>query len=109
MISIFCNTKGLYIGIRNIRADGLYKDGLHLLDKGKIVLGNNFIINLNQNFLTTHTHTHTPSTRCFLNQECISKPTSNSTEANLQVLQNDRVKFHNNSLLGNLNINKFAK
>ena len=59
MISIFCNTKGLYIGIRNIRADGLYKDGLHLLDKGKIVLGNNFIINLNQNFLTTHTHTHT--------------------------------------------------
>ena len=57
MISIFCNTRGLCIGIRNIRADGLYKDGLHLLDKGKIVLGNNFIINLNQNFLTTHTHT----------------------------------------------------
>ena len=59
MISNFCNTNGLYIDNRNIRADGLYKDGLHLLDKGKIVLGNNFIINLNQNFLTTRTHTHT--------------------------------------------------
>ena len=57
----FCNTNGLYYtDNRNIRADGLYKDGLHLLDKGKIVLGNNFIINLNQNFLTTHTHTHHP-------------------------------------------------
>ena len=36
MISNYCNTKGLYyIGNKNIRADGLYKDGLHLLDKGK--------------------------------------------------------------------------
>ena len=32
---------------RNIRADGLYKDGLHVLDKGKIVLVNNFVISLN--------------------------------------------------------------
>ena len=48
MISNYCNNKGLYyIGNRNIRADGLYKDGLHLLDKGKIVWANNFIINLN--------------------------------------------------------------
>ena len=36
MISNYCNTKGLYyIDNKNIRADGLYKDGLHLLDKGK--------------------------------------------------------------------------
>ena len=36
MISNYCNTKGLYyIGNKNIRTDGLYKDGLHLLDKGK--------------------------------------------------------------------------
>ena len=36
MISNYCNTKGLYyIGNKNIRADGLYKDGLDLLDKGK--------------------------------------------------------------------------
>ena len=102
MISNFCSTNGpYYIENRNIRADCLYKDGLHLLDKGKIVLVNNFITNLNQNFLTTHT----PSTRCFLNQECISKRTSNSMEADLKILQDDRVQFHNNPLLGYLNIN----
>ena len=51
MISNFCSTNGLYyIDNRNIRADCLYKDSLHLLDKGKIVLANNFIINLNQIF-----------------------------------------------------------
>ena len=60
MISNFCSTNGLYyIDNRNIRADCLYKDGLRLLDKGKIVLANNLIINLNQNFLTTHMH-HPP-------------------------------------------------
>ena len=58
-ISNFCNTNGLYyIDNRNIRADCLYKDGFHLIDKGKIVLANNFIINLNQKFLI-HTH-HLP-------------------------------------------------
>ena len=56
-ISNFCNTNGLYY--INVRANCLYKDGLHLTDKGKTVLANNFIINLNQNFLTTHIH-HLP-------------------------------------------------
>ena len=65
-----------------MRADGLYKDALHLIDKGKIVLANNFI------------NAHTPSTKCFLNQECISKPTSNSLEVDQQILQDDRVKFY---------------
>ena len=60
MISNFCGTNGLYyIENRNIRADCLYKVGLHLLDNEKIDLVNNFIINLNQNFLTTHIH-HPP-------------------------------------------------
>ena len=36
MISNFCNTNGLYyIDNRNIRTYCLYKDGLHLLNKGK--------------------------------------------------------------------------
>ena len=35
MTSNFCNINGLYyIDNGNIRADDLYKDGLHLLDKG---------------------------------------------------------------------------
>ena len=60
IISNCCSTNVLYyIDNRNIRVDCLYKDGLHLLDKGKIVLANNFIINLNQNFLTTDIH-HPP-------------------------------------------------
>ena len=33
------------------------------------------------------------------------KPTSNPIEADLQILQEDRIKFHNNPLLGYLNIN----
>ena len=56
MTSNFCNINGIYYtDNRNIRVDCLYKDGLHLIDKGKIVLVNNFIINLNQNLLT-HIH-----------------------------------------------------
>ena len=36
---------------------------------------------------------------------CISKHTSNPIEADLLILQEDRIKFHNNPLLGYLNIN----
>ena len=80
IISNFCCTNGLYyIHTRNTRADCLYKKRLDLLDKEKILLTNNFIINLNRNFLTTHT----PPPRFSLNQECISKRTSNSMEADL--------------------------
>ena len=72
------------------------------MDKGKIVSANNFLINLDRNFIN---NAHTPSIRCFLNQECISKPTSNSMEPGQQILQDDRVKFQNNPLLGYHNIN----
>ena len=103
MISNFFNTNGLYyIDNRNIRADCLYKDGLHLLNKGKIVLASNFIINSNQKFFN---NTHTTSTRCYMNQECIPKHTINSLKATLQILQDDRVTFHNNPVLGYLKIN----
>ena len=48
MVSNFFYNNGLYyIDNRNIRVDYLCKDGLHLIDKGKVVLANNFIINLN--------------------------------------------------------------
>ena len=57
MISNFCNSNGLcYIDSRYIGAECLCKDGLHFLDKGKIVLAKNFIINLNQIFLIMHIH-----------------------------------------------------
>ena len=100
-----CGCNPYHTDNRNIKADCLYKDGLHLIDKGKIVLANNFIINLNQNFLT---HIHHPLD-AFLNQECISKLTSNSIEADLQILQEDRIKFHNDPPLGYLNINSLHR
>ena len=53
-----------------------------------------------------HIHHHPPD--AFLNQKYISKPTSNSMEADLQILQNDRVTFHNNLLIGYLNINSLS-
>ena len=105
MISNFFNTNGQnHIDNRNIRANCLYKDGLHLSNKGKIVLANNFIINSNKKILTTHLQ-HPTSTRCYMNQECIPKHTVNSVEATLQILQDDRVTFHNNPILGYVNIN----
>ena len=58
IISSFCKTNNLYyIDNRNTTADYLHKDSLHLIDKGKIVLPNSFLINLNQKFLT---HIHHP-------------------------------------------------
>ena len=48
-----------YIDNRDIRGFFLYKDGLRLLEVGKEILANNFIVNLNNFFLDTHTH-HPP-------------------------------------------------
>ena len=58
LTSDFCrNNSFIYIDNRNIRSDSLYKDGLHLIDKGK-ALADNFIVYLNNNtFLETYTHT----------------------------------------------------
>ena len=40
-----------------------------------------------------------------MNQECITKHTINSVKATLQILQDGRVTFHNNPVLGYLKIN----
>ena len=54
-----CENACFYIDNRHIRGFCLYKDGLHLLESGKKILANNFIVNLNKFFLETHTH-HPP-------------------------------------------------
>ena len=46
-----------YIDNRNIRIDCLYKDGLHLIYKGKAILADNFIVYLNNNIFWKRTHT----------------------------------------------------
>ena len=57
LISNYCRENPcFYIGKRNIIKFCLYKDGLHLLESGKKILGNNFIVNLNNFFLERHTH-----------------------------------------------------
>ena len=56
MIKELCMSNGYeYIDIDNIPTDMLYKDGLHLLDKGKYFLSRNFIENLNH-FLETRAY-----------------------------------------------------
>ena len=60
LISNYCRENAcFYINNRNIRWFCLYKDGLHLLEVWKKILANNFIVNLNNFFLDTHTH-HPP-------------------------------------------------
>ena len=60
LISNYCREIAcFYIDNKNIGEFCLYKDGLHLLEVGKKILANNFIVNLNNFFLDTHTH-HPP-------------------------------------------------
>ena len=102
IISNFCSTNRLYyIDNRNIRADFLYKAVYNFLSKGKTVLGNNFIIKLNQKFWITHIH-HPPDVLWIKNvfQSLIAI----LWKQTCKYYRNDRVKFHNNSLLSYLNI-----
>ena len=50
LVSLCNRLETNHIDNRNIRETHLFKVGLHLLDSGKRILANNFIINLN-NFL----------------------------------------------------------
>ena len=65
-----CKKNGIvFVDNGNISNMDLYQDGLHLLERGKCLLANNFIFVLN-NFLNIHTHypfleknTHHPPVR----------------------------------------------
>ena len=51
LILDFCRKNcSVYIDNRNIRKDSLYKDDLHLIDKGKAFLADIFIVYLNNIF-----------------------------------------------------------
>ena len=66
VIQNLCQENGwFYVDNRNIRGKHLYKDGLHLMEEGKIILARNLIFCLNKgtsnyfldgNFLNKHTH-----------------------------------------------------
>ena len=58
MIVHLCNKLGIcYVDNRNIRREHLWKDGLHLLESGKVILANNFLSYLSKCFLI---HIHHP-------------------------------------------------
>ena len=44
-----------YVSNDNITHANLFKDALHLLDNGKQILANNFVFNVNGNFLAPRT------------------------------------------------------
>ena len=51
LISNYCRENTcFYIDNRNIRGFCLYKDGLHLLERGKKILANDVIVNYNDFF-----------------------------------------------------------
>ena len=89
LIFDFCRKNSfIYVGNRNIRSDSLYKDGLHLIDKGKAFLADNFTVYLNNNtFLETHTH-HPP--KRFLRSDFRQTAELFQVSAELHLLQNDR-------------------
>ena len=50
-IEHLCNKLGIsYLDIKNIRRRHLWKDGLHLVESGKVILENNFLSYLNKYF-----------------------------------------------------------
>ena len=52
MIMHLCNKLGIcYVDNRNIRREHLWKDGLHLVESGKVILANNFLSYLSKCFL----------------------------------------------------------
>lgn len=56
LVKSICDAEGyFYINNNNIPQSELFKDGLHLLDSGKNILAENFVVNVNNNFLISRT------------------------------------------------------
>ena len=86
-----------YIDNRNIRRFCLYKDGLHLLEKGKKFFANDFLSHLNRYFLGIHVLS-APST-------VIEQKYQFLEGSELQILLKDRERYYKNPLIGYLNKN----
>ena len=95
-IAKFCKKQlQFYRSYSNINSSYLDDKGLHLLDSGKMILANNVINRLNTFFHQPLSHP---------NQICTSENCGN-LQHDLQMLQNERLKFNKNPLLGYLIIN----
>ena len=94
-----CNKLGIsYVDNRNIRRKHLRKDGLHLVESGKVDLANKMFFN-----------THTSFGVIYLDDDIrnikLGISVSKSSEADLEMFQNDRLKFLHNPRIAYLNIN----
>ena len=106
MIKELCMSDYEYIDNENIPRDMLYKDSLHLLDKGKYFLSRNFIENLNQ-FLKTHVchPTVLGSSDIIFQSLNISDEFSSVNSSDLQSLKLVRSDNTENPMIGYLNLN----
>ena len=94
-----------YIDNENIPRDMLYKDSLHLLDKGKYFLSRNFIENLNQ-FLKTHVcHPTVLGSSDIIFQSLNTDEFSSVNSSDLQSLELVRSDNTENPMIGYLNLN----
>ena len=105
MIVHLCNKLGVcYVDNRNVKRKHLRKDGLHLVESGKVILANNFYLTCVNVF-----NSHTPSGVIYLDDDIrntkLGISISRSSAADLEMLQNDRLKFLHNPLITYLNIN----
>ena len=105
MIQNFCQEYGwFYVDNRNIRGKHLYKDRLHLMEEGKMILGRNLIFCLNKatwNYFVDYNFFRQAHTSF----NCQDLKEDLSEETGLQQLQEDKLKHCKNPLIGYLNIN----
>ena len=103
MIVRFCYKLGIcYVDNRNIRRKHLSKDGLHLIESGKVILANNFLSYLSKCFLIRIQHPGGIYLDDDMRNTKLGISVSKSSTADLEMLQNDRLKLYINSLRNKL-------
>ena len=94
-----------YVSNDKITHANLFKDGLHLLDNGKQTLANNFLFNVNRNFLTRRTF-H-PNVHLTVEYTCFNNDSTEEKSPNLEKLREARLSDLKNPLTAYLNINSW--
>ena len=106
MVAHLCNKLGIcYVDNRNIRRKHLWKDDLHLDESGEVISANNFLSYLSNCFLIRIYHPGLFSLDDDIRNTKPGISVSKSSAADLEMLQNDRLKFLHNLLIAYLIIN----